>query len=410
MKQISVKGEIMNDVANTNKGEYELIENNLLAFNLFKSEEDKKTTDIFAISSPFEYALPQLIDNNTSLNLANIIDINGEPLFNFVDRHLNPKPKVYDKKNDNFYELDFASLSEKTKKKLENGTFKVGNSKKINGNYRAVIVDTTKNNVRVEDVTLKKVEKKSNNTDDSSKVDLSTQVQLKQIYDLLLDMKASQEFQINWDRNNSILPPFFSARTKVLQALNTVSLEEKIHLLNEANTYMEDSVSAIKADLISNKEEIIKRTKQVDYLYDSLKRHADFILNDTEIMTKIVGMQVYIDLSLNNKAMALERLTSYNGVMELLTQPDITTSRGLLLNLLQKIPRINRAKWLKNSDKISLLELINSHYKYGKNDIDLFINLQEKLHEANDTNNTFLTNLENKKLEIGDKSDVRESN
>lgn len=400
----------MNDVANTNKGEYELIENNLLAFNLFKSEEDKKTTDIFAISSPFEYALPQLIDNNTSLNLANIIDINGEPLFNFVDRHLNPKPKVYDKKNDNFYELDFASLSEKTKKKLENGTFKVGNSKKINGNYRAVIVDTTKNNVRVEDVTLKKVEKKSNNTDDSSRVDLSTQVQLKQIYDLLLDMKASQEFQINWDRNNSILPPFFSARTKVLQALNTVSLEEKIHLLNEANTYMEDSVSAIKADLISNKEEIIKRTKQVDYLYDSLKRHADFILNDTEIMTKIVGMQLYIDLSLNNKAMALERLTSYNGVMELLTRPDITTSRGLLLNLLQKIPRINRAKWLKNSDKISLLELINSHYKYGKNDIDLFINLQEKLHEANDTNNIFLTNLENKKLEIGDKSDVRESN
>lgn len=400
----------MNDVANTNKDEYELIENNLLAFNLFKSEEDKKTTDIFAISSPFEYALPQLIDNNTSLNLANIIDINGEPLFNFVDRHLNPKPKVYDKKNDNFYELDFASLSEKTKKKLENGTFKVGNSKKIDGNYRAVIVDTTKNNVRVEDVTLKKVEKKSNNTDDSSRVDLSTQVQLKQIYDLLLDMKASQEFQINWDRNNSILPPFFSARTKVLQALNSVSLDEKIHLLNEANTYMEDSISAIKADLISNKEEIIKRTKQVDYLYDSLKRHADFILNDTEIMTKIVGMQLYIDLSLNNKAMALERITSYNGVMELLTQPDITTNRGLLLNLLQKIPRINRAKWLKNSDKISLLELINSHYKYGKNDIDLFINLQEKLHEANDTNNTFLTNLENKKLEIGDKSDVRESN
>jgi hypothetical protein len=400
----------MNDVANTNKDEYELIENNLLAFSLFKSEEDKKTTDIFAISSPFEYALPKLIDNNTSLNLANIIDINGEPLFNFIDKHLNPKPKVYDKKNDNFYELDFASLSEKTKKNLENGTFKVGNSKKIDGNYRAVIVDTTKNNVRVEDVTLKKVEKKSNNTDDSSRVDLSTQVQLKQIYDLLLDMKASQEFQINWDRNNSILPPFFSARTKVLQALNTVSLDEKIHLLNEANTYMEDSVSAIKADLISNKEEIIKRTKQVDYLYDSLKRHADFILNDTEIMTKIVGMQLYIDLSLNNKAMALERLTSYNGVMELLTQPDITTNRGLLLNLLQKIPRINRAKWLKNSDKISLLELINSHYKYGKNDIDLFINLQEKLHEANDTNNTFLTNLENKKLEIGDKSDVRESN
>ncbi|MFR3747312.1 hypothetical protein [Streptococcus sp.] len=48
-------------------------------------------------------------------------------------------------------------LTNGRKKKLENGTFKVGNSKKIDGNYRAVIVDTTKNNVRVEDVTLKKV-------------------------------------------------------------------------------------------------------------------------------------------------------------------------------------------------------------------------------------------------------------
>jgi len=59
---------------------------------------------------------------------------------------------------------------------------------------------------------------------------ISTQIQLKQIYDLLLDMKASQDYQINWDRNNSILPPFFTARTKVIQAQNSNSLAEKMQL------------------------------------------------------------------------------------------------------------------------------------------------------------------------------------
>ena len=400
----------MNDVANTNKDEYELIENNLLAFNLFKSEEDKKTTDIFAISSPFEYALPRLINNNnTSLDLANLIDIQGRPLFDFVDKHLSPKPQIYDKENNNLYELDFDNLSEKTKKNLEKGTFKVGDSRKIDGNYRAVIVDTTNNNVRVEDVTLKKVENTKDNTKETSTADISTQIQLKQIYDLLLDMKASQDYQINWDRNNSILPPFFTARTKVIQAQNSNSLAEKIKLLNEANTYMENSVSAIKADLISNKEEIIKKTNQVDYLYDSLKRHSDFILNDTEIMTKIVGMQLYIDLCLNNDSMAYERLTSYNGAMELLTQTDIPLNRGKMFNLLKVIPFVKKVAWLNESSRISLLELIHSHYKYQKNNVDLFINLQEKLYEANEINSGYLTNLETKKLETREKNDNRES-
>ena len=186
----------MNEVVNSDKERYELIESNLSTFSLFQTEEDKKSTDIFAISSPFEYALPRLINNNTSLDLANLIDIQGRPLFDFVDKHLSPKPQIYDKENNNLYELDFDNLSEKTKKNLEKGTFKVGDSRKIDGNYRAVIVDTTNNNVRVEDVTLKKVENTKDNTKETSTADISTQIQLKQIYDLLLDMKASQDYQL----------------------------------------------------------------------------------------------------------------------------------------------------------------------------------------------------------------------
>ena len=107
--------------------------------------------------------------------------------------------------------------------------------------------------------------------------------------------------------------------------------------------------------------------------------------------------------------MAYERLTSYNGAMELLTQTDIPLNRGKMFNLLKVIPFVKKVAWLNESSRISLLELIHSHYKYQKNNVDLFINLQEKLYEANEINSGYLTNLETKKLETREKNDNRES-
>lgn len=387
----------MNETLKSNHQNFEIIKKNLSNFELFNTEEAKKETDIFKIPSPFEYALPRLIEEKTSINYTEILDTVGKPLFNFANENKKRFEHILDKNTGDIFKLDFESLSSDVKEKLRKGIYQIGESRKVDGNFRAVIIDTTKNNVRVEDVTLQRV----NATEGMPDTDIASQVYLKEIHDLLLDIKDNQDFQIKWDRNNSILPPFFSARTKVLEAQNSIYLDEKIKLLNQANSCMEESVSAIKADLISNKEEIIKRTSQFNYSNNSIKQHANFILNDTEIMTKIIGMQVYIDLTLDNQAMANDRLLAYQGSMELLTQKDILENQNLLIKLVQQISPQNQSV----PNRISLLELIHDNYQYEKNNTDLFLNLQNKLNEATKMDSIRLADSENLKLETGNNND-----
>lgn len=387
----------MNETLKSNHQNFEIIKKNLSNFELFNTEEAKKETDIFKIPSPFEYALPRLIEEKTSINYTEMLDTVGKPLFNFANENKKRFEHILDKNTGDIFKLDFESLSSDVKEKLRKGIYQIGESRKVDGNFRAVIIDTTKNNVRVEDVTLQRV----NATEGMPDTDIASQVYLKEIHDLLLDIKDNQDFQIKWDRNNSILPPFFSARTKVLEAQNSIYLDEKIKLLNQANSCMEESVSAIKADLISNKEEIIKRTSQFNYSNNSIKQHANFILNDTEIMTKIIGMQVYIDLTLDNQAMANDRLLAYQGSMELLTQKDILENQNLLIKLVQHISPQNQSI----PNRISLLELIHDNYQYEKNNADLFLNLQNKLNEATKMDSIRLADSENLKLETGNNND-----
>ena len=394
----------MNEVAKSEKQKEESIKKNLQSFDLFKNETDIKTTDIFEISSPFEQALPNIIEESFPFDISNLFDTKGNILINFSNKYLNPNTKILDPNNGTLYEVDFDSLTPDTKTKLQDGTYKIGESRKVEGNLRAVIVDTTDHKTRVEDLTLRKA---TNNNENQVTSDLIAQAQLKQIYNLLLDIKENQDYQIRWDRNNSILAPFFSARTKVIEANNSKDFREKIKLLKEANTLFEESVSAIKSDIISNRDEIIKKTNQPIYLQASLQKHADFLLHDIEIMTKIVGMQIYIDLTLNNEEMAHDRLLSFEGSMELVSKQDIPYKVGYLKELAKKLPYLKNLKLITNNNipKISLLELIHNHYSYTKNNIDLFNTINTKLIEFHQVSNTKLSNTETAKIETEKKND-----
>ena len=251
--------------------------------------------------------------------------------------------------------------------------------------------------------------KATNNNENQVPSDLIAQAQLKQIYNLLLDIKESQDYQIRWDRNNSILPPFYSARTKVIEANNSKDFREKVKSLKDANTLFEESVSAIKSDIISNRDEIIKKISQPTYRQASLQTHADFLLQDIEIMTKIVGMQIYIDLTLNNEGMAHDRLLSFQGSMELVSKQNIPYKTNYLKELAKKLLYVKELKWIKNNSipKVSLLELIHNHYSYSKNNRDLFININTKLIEFHQDSNVNLSNTETAKIETEKKMTLK---
>ena len=358
------------------------IKNNIENFELFTSHTDKYTNSVFEISSPYEFLLPQYLEQVEDGKLNRFFSLDGNNLLDLVSTSLNLKDLLFSNKNGFVYQLDFDSLSIDTKEKLKSGIYKIGTSKKIDGNMRAVIVDTTNSNRRVEDLTLKEVVVDNNTA--RTLTDLAVQSQLKQIYEIVVDIHETQEYQLRWDRNNSILPPFFTARTQIIEFQNIDDLNRKIRLLHDASHSLEQSVNAIKADLISNKDQIEKILKTPMYKYSTFERHANFILSDMNLLLKIVGMQTYIDLTLDNKKMATERLESVKYIFELYSSRTIDETGNIVLNKLERLPFISTL--VPNVKKVeipSLLETIHDNYRYNSENKDSWLNINNEMKEGN---------------------------
>lgn len=365
------------------------IKNNIENFELFTSHTDKYTQSVFEISSPYEFLLPQYLEQVESGKLNQFFSLDGNNLLDLVSTSINLKDLLFSNKNGFVYQPDFDSLSIDTKEKIKSGIYKIGESKKIEGNMRAVIVDTTNSNRRVEDLTLKEVAVDKNTS--RSLTDLAVQAQLKQIYEIVVDIRETQEYQLHWDRNNSILPSFFTARTQIIEFQNTDDLNRRIQLLHDASHSLEQSVSAIKVDLISNKDQIQKILKTPMYRYSSLERHTNFILYDMNLLLKIVGMQTYIDLTLDNEEMATERFESVKYVFEsvkyvfeLYSSKSVGGTGNVVLNKLERLLFINTL--IPNTKKVelpSLLEIIHDNYRYNSKNKDLWLNINDEMKEGN---------------------------
>lgn len=350
-------------MVNRNEKPYEVsktIKNNIENFQLFTSDTDKWTQNIFEIGNPYDFLIPQYMEQTGAGELSKLFSLEGEDLFNIVATDTNLKAFFSNKKG-LIYQPDFDNLSVETKEKIKSGIYRIGDSKKIEGNMRAVIVDTTNSNRRVEDLTLKEVPIDKDIT--HSLTDLVIQAQLKQIYEVLLDVQETQEYQLHWDRNNSILTPFFTARTQIIEFQNANGLNLKIQLLREASQSMEHSVSAIKADLISNRDQIVKTLNKPIYRYKTFERHADFVLSDINILLKIVGMQTYIDLALDNVLMARERFKAVKHIFELYSSRTIGESEKI------ELP--------------SILEIIHDNYRYNSGNKDLWLSINDEMQEGN---------------------------
>lgn len=357
------------------------IKNNIENFELFNSHVDKYTQDIFEISSPYEFLLPQYMEKKGTGERSKIFSLDGNSLLNLAGTSINLKELLFSSKNGFVYQPDFDSLSNDTKEKIKTGIFKIGESKKIEGNLRAVIVDSTNSNQRVEDLTLKEVVVDKNIA--CTLTDLAIQAQLKQIYEIVVDIQETQEYQLHWDRNNSILAPFFTARTKILEFKKSGDLNRKIQLLEAASDSMEQAVSAIKADLISNKDHIKKILKKPMYRYSTFERHANFILSDINLLLKIVGIQTYIDLTLDNKEVANDRLEAVKYIFELYSSRNIGETGNIISNTLERLPFINNAiPDVKKVELPSLLEIIHDNYRYTSENKDSWLNINDEMREG----------------------------
>lgn len=196
-KTEEIKAEIVEDAASETQNKTLMI---------FTSVEDKTGTDITAMSNFFDFYIDELTQELSLTTAADVVE--GIPVgdVSIVTDLLHHAKMV--RRGDLDFVLDFDSLPSEIKEGLSDGTYHMGESRQVEGNARAVIMD--ENNVRIKDVTAKEVQRDPDTIDTARSI--ANQMQLRQIYAKLQDLQELQEYQIDRDRDRDTVTPFLNAK------------------------------------------------------------------------------------------------------------------------------------------------------------------------------------------------------
>jgi len=320
---------------------------------LFKTDIDRYGRDITAMSEFFDEYVQQMsltlreqstLENVSELPVANLGIIND--VIHQADVIMRGNITLLP---------DFENLPLDIKSKLKKGLYKVGESKQVDGNLRAVILD--ENDVRIKDITLKKVINDSGNIETVRSI--GNQLQMRQIYAKLTDIQEFQTYQLEKDRDRDIIVPFLDARELVLEAENKESDDERVLLLKEADGKIRTALNAIYADIETTSKRFARLTNIPFVQFGNpLNRYMGYLTSDFQIATKFVGVRMQLLEHMGDGKTAKTVLQQYQHVMyDVLTKP--VTRKGL-----------------------STAELMHDYFPYNKTNMNCWYTFSKEMRPA----------------------------
>ncbi len=312
---------------------------------IFKTEVDRKKNDIALMSNFFDGYINQLcLDENKSANLQIAKNITTSKI-RLVKEAINKGKTLI--KSDMILVPDLDNIDVEIKEKLKKGIYSIGESKQVDGNLRAVIVD--ENNKIKHQITLKR--QKNIQQDLSSK--LEVQIQLREIFNKLIEIQEMQDYQIRLEKIRDFVNPFLRARDIIVLAEDEMDLEERKRQYLEADNYIDEALTAVYSDIEETSKQFIKSlSNPISGL--NRKKYMKFIVEELQISTKYVGVQVQLLEYLGNEKKANWILDKYNDTMN-----DFFT-----------LPR--------TKNKMTLVDLFQDYYPYAKKDKNMWYNLKKE--------------------------------
>lgn len=265
--------------------ENQLIPNDGKRLNIFRTDADRTSYDLRQMSDFMANRVKDLMlslaeDKHT---ITEYIPLEDAAI---IDEALHSRGSII--KDGYEYLLDFDSLPKDILVKFRKGIYKLGESRQVDGNLRAVIVDET--GTRVKDVTLKKAQKVAESSRNMQNI--AIQMQLKQINEKLDYIVELQDYHIDLTRNNALVAPFFDARDAAVKAQNEEDPLLRRKYLDESVSFLQQAINKITLDMRTIQEKFLKSTKRS-------------IFRNTRAINKFIGYMTQ-DLQL---------LAIYNGVL-----------------------------------------------------------------------------------------------
>ena len=227
-------------IENWEKSSTEIVPTEL---HILVTSEDQIGSDITKMSNFFEEYVKQM---TTSIQSNAVVDIVKD--FPLVDIGVLGEVVQYAKAIvAGEYSLlpDFDHLPTDIREKLKKGIYTVGESRQVDGNLRAVILD--EGGTRVKDITLKQVRNDPGALETSRSITM--QLQMKQLAAKLDEIQELQSYQIDRDRDRDMVTPFLNARDFIFQAQNKSDLEEQKLLLQKASDQLTNATNAVYTDI-----------------------------------------------------------------------------------------------------------------------------------------------------------------
>lgn len=317
------------------------------------TNEDMYGTDIAKMSNFFDLYIQDLAHDVTTIPGMNIMQNMPVADLEILNEVIQQADVVLQGGIE--YIPDFNSLPKDIREKIGKGIYKIGKSKQVDGNLRAVIVD--ENNVRVKDITLKEVAKSPDTLDATRNI--ANQLQMRQIYAKLADIQEMQSYQIDRDRDRDVVTPFLNARNHILRAQNAESIEKRNTSLEKAADELDKSINAIYTDIRTTSKHladktswpIFRRTKQINTF-------MNYLTQDMQIVTKFVGVQMQVYDYLERPSDAKMALDNFQHIMTSFV------SEGI------------------NKQGQSIAMLMHLNYPYTENNMDCWYHFSSELSNA----------------------------
>ena len=311
---------------------------------IFKTEEVRVKNDILLMSNFFDNYINQLCvseEKGAMIQAVNDIVVSNIGLINDAVKKLET---VYN--NDIVIVPDFDSLSSEIKTKLKNGDYKVAESRQVNGNLRPTIVD--QNNVRVKDITLRKEKLEKKSLDQ-----IDVQMQLKEIYNKLIEIQDMQEYQIKLDRNRDFVNPFLSARNFILEAETEMDLNRRKEKLLKADEYIANAIVSVESDLETTSKHIVNiiGTPIKRFFIDKFLK---FVVEDIQVVTKYVGVRMQLLEYLNEDSKSKIAIDNYKSLIS----DFFTRARG--------------------KKGMTMADIMQNYYPYNNQNKDLWYEMKKK--------------------------------
>ena len=331
-----------------NKGENqqgEIVDEGASEFAILVTDEDKYGRDITQMSDFFGLYIEQLSTELRSSVATDVIEEIPVAELQVINEVVHGAEVVL--QGEYGYLPDFDSLPKDIKSKLKDGTYTLGESKQVDGNVRAVVLD--ENGVRVKDVTLKRVL----NTPDTMEMSrsIASQLQMRQMAAKLDAIQETQGYLVDMERNNNIYQPFLNARDFILRAQNAESIEERKKMLHEASRELTKAINASYLDMKTSSEHLAKLTRfPIFRRQDQINNYMGYIAQDLQLSTKYVGVQMRVLDYLGEHKSSMELLQGYQGVMTDFADREIKEkkqSAALLMHANYSYDEDNQDLWYK---------------------------------------------------------------